>query len=264
MSQPPTPVAEGGQAASPADPTVAAPPASTPPAAEKGKAQHLGLVAGVIALILLAGIVVVGMVLVAHHDQTTGTGSRSVAEASPSMSPTPTDVGNAAGTDHSGDLRRLLLKMPADARAWQQDGITDETMTLDQVASTRSKPEAMAGQLRRYDFSDGAARCWARRDARDVCVQLLRFKSALRASQFLQFFNSGVADINADRGGRFADVPGGAWFVNPEADKYGKVYSETSGQRGDIVIFAFCWEPAPKESVVQIVQETTKQQYDLL
>lgn len=174
---------------------------------------------------------------------------------------------NAAGTDHSGDLRSLLLARPAGARACANLPTSDEQLTAEQEAavSNPDKPTARAVSLKKSGFRRGALRCWIAADNTVVLVSLLQFDTVAHAVTYNVLNQRAVAhdygkgtDVDAAAG-----VPGARVFRGPPQPQLpGYAVIDVMAQRGDIVVDIGLAQPGTVAPAT--INEAIRGQYDRL
>jgi hypothetical protein len=177
------------------------------------------------------------------------------------MGPAHTYAINDAGTDHTGDLLRLLPPTPAQSQACSKLDVPEGPLTLDQEATFSTQPTVGAGVLRSLNFQRGAMRCWVEPDGTAVVLNLFQFDTANHAAQFHS--GNSKAEAKAFGEGRSLDgaggVPGGRWFRDKEnsTDGYELVYAFV--QRGDILVHLILGQPGSVSKAK--VLDTMQQQY---
>ena len=170
---------------------------------------------------------------------------------------------NAAGTDHSGDLRLLLPTAPAQSQSCiDQAPGGDEQITLEEeAAGTEKHPEVRLAVLRNLAYQRGAARCWVEPDGTLTYVGLMQFDTPAHAAEYNR---ANIAAGSRDWGvARSLDgnggIPGGAGFAaKPQKLPPGYAGMDAFAQRGDVVMdvgFAQPGTSVAKDAVVALAQQ---------
>ncbi|WP_345942809.1 hypothetical protein [Streptomyces sp. SID486] len=171
----------------------------------------------------------------------------------------------SAAQDHrvrtDGDLRRLLLPKPADARADDLAPGTDGWLDLTQLAETYNQPARGYGWQLSREFRRAAVTAWRENGTRTVRIRLLQYRQeeVLGASDAAEdaYYWAAIGDDTDSW-----PVPGtgdGMAYVHtaPEHDFDAKVYSaEAHAWRGDIAmqIYVYDTEPVAKKTILGLAE----------
>jgi hypothetical protein len=206
-------------------PTSAAPTESERPDQHRRRRSAGTLLAAILIIAGVAAYAGQGAVRSAISSLTSGDGIYSV---------------NAAGTGHSGDLRRLLPAAAAQSRSCSTllPG-RDEQLNLSQESAIGKQPDIRKPMLKKLGYLRGAARCWVEPDGSLVAVDLLKFDTPDHAAEYHKTNMAGVTQVSGASGSLdgVGGVPGGMWFAS-KADAFVPGYTVVNGfaQRGDIVM----------------------------
>ena len=161
-----------------------------------------------------------------------------------------------------GDLRKLLLKKPENAKdaAWLTSA--DGWMDLGEYADTYTKPDRMFGSLLRDEFRRAAVTGWRIGSAYTVEIRLVQFRqeelaSAADSSENSQYWAEDEGDADG------WDIPGtgdGKAYAHTKPETkagYLPLYNaEAHTWRGDIAmeIWAYGSKPVPKKLIVDLAE----------
>ncbi len=224
-----------GMPAYPGGSRFPAPPLA-PGTALPGRRSALPAILGIVAaaVVLLGGITVVAVTADGKHPSQSAaapvTGVTSVTSRPPvtsAASPTvstasPAGATSAAGSNHSGDLAKLLIPMPAGARPWPNRP-AQETLDLTGASAYGTDANQWRELLDTAGFSRGIVRRWVTRDGRSVKVTLFQFETPAGA---LNFCNEEISGTGTSPD--WSTVPGtpvrnAGLFITPTADANGYV-----------------------------------------
>jgi hypothetical protein len=232
------------------------------PTAARKRLKTGVLAAAVVALLVVfCGGTLTGLALIRSDMRTSG----SVRPNGSSAAGTSTGRNaNAAGSDHSGDLRQLVVPAPPDSKPWGDDAPgTDGLLSLDQAAGRSTDTQTMSQMLQRYGFKRGAVRAWLRPDGAALIVKVLQFDSPAHASQFADHVQAGTRkESGAMNITSIPGVPGGMSFTNPDNDANGYVSAQALASRGDTYFVVAVGQLPPLD--IQNLYTLTREQYDRL
>ena len=150
-----------------------------------------------------------------------------------------------------GDLKTLLLPVPANGQAYTNADNPDGYLTLDEVVAEYYDGDAkVRGQLEDRDFRRGVEQEWSVGDSPRISVALLQCDHPDAASQLLGL-NAGAYRGNPTFTDASATVPVGSHlFTGKDADRPG--YTTTAGfaVKGTIIVVVFVWEVSPSTGAV--------------
>ena len=168
--------------------------------------------------------------------------------------------------DHSGDLRRYLLKRPSNARqSWTP--ATKGIMSLKQVASFFDDPKSAAQNLANAGFQTAATTNWLDPADNQVEIRLIRFDTdpdAQRRFTSETHGNWSDPDMKDASGTYDQRVPGSEamTFTNGKKNKYGDQTTEGIAIRGDVLILIWVTQVAPQSKI--LAEALTYQQWSKL
>jgi hypothetical protein len=173
-------------------------------------------------------------------------------------SPTP-----APGPTHSGDLRTFLVPMPGGAKKCSNEEGTNGALTLSQAANLSTDATKRAAELKQYEFTGGAVRCWVAGDGTVVDLRLYQFKSTDGAAGFFDADVRGTTPLYPpDNITDISGVPGGQSFANPKPDSSGDVQAISIALRGDVVLVVAVRQSPPLK--VSAAESVLSAQYQKL
>ncbi len=209
-------------------------PPLTPGTAQPGRRSAFPAILGIVAatVVLLGGIAVVAVTADGRHPSgsaaapvTNATTSRPpvTSAASPTVSPaSPASAPSTAGGNHSGDLAKLLIPMPAGARPWPNRP-AQETLDLTGASAYGTDANLWRELLYSAGFSRGIVRRWVTRDGWSVKVTLFQFETPAGARTFCDDEISGTGKSPDWKTMPGTPVGHAQLFITPTADAKGYV-----------------------------------------
>lgn len=206
------------------------------PARERDRGVIAAIVTGLVVVVLAcAGGLALGFRRVST-DRVATVAASGVSSATPSVVPSGTPSDSPSSRDHSGDLRRFLLKMPDTADPWNRPLGTNGHLTVAQESALAPHPDLRAALFHRYDFVQGAAANWVESDGTSVDIRLFRFARVNSAVGFFKESKSAAGSSNDFTFAQDDDVPFSEIIISSRKDKYGQLFTHSLAYRGDVVI----------------------------
>lgn len=236
------------------------PEVSEPPVRRRGRTALL--IAGAAALGLVAG-TCAGYLVQADRDPTAlpSLSQPTLAQAE-GKGPEPLPAAQDHKAKADGDLRKLLLKRPANARKGLYTAGSDGWMSLADYADTFNKPERAFGNLIGEEFRRAAATNWRESGTSNVEIRLIQYRQEekLAASD-----SADDAYYWAEQGGDTDSwpIPGtgdGMAYVHHKPDSelgHVNVYeAEAHAWRGDIAmeVWVYDTKPIPKKKIMDLAK----------
>jgi hypothetical protein len=243
-----------------AAPQAAAPQSDEPPAAEiaavvdapKPTRRILRAFGFVMAAFIVAAMTGATGYVSAHHHVHTGVYPIPASTYTAAPAPPPAV---RAPLDHSGDLRRFLLKRPRGARQSFVPRATRGTMTLKQVASFYGNPKNAEQFLVREGFKTAATVNWIDVAGNQIEIRMSRYATSNQAWIVYSDEASGVESSKELKGAsssRAWKVPysDGSIYTNGKKNRYGDQLSRGIALRGDVVINIWIYQNSPQSLVL--------------
>jgi hypothetical protein len=233
-----------------------------PPTPPKSKLVPALVIGGVVVALLVVVGVGAAVIATARHRNTPGAlGPATTAQPTGSPQPSPT----APYVAYTGDLRKLLVALPAGSTKDSNDGngSADGTVTLDQAAQTYADPSFGKTHMQEFGYQQGATESWHEADKYSVQVVLFQFEKPTDTAEFVQKLeDGGDTDDFWDTRGDIDGVPNGRFYVSAQTNKNGNYNFEIWFSKGGVAARMNAF--GPNKTDVEKLKTLAQKQYAML
>jgi hypothetical protein len=231
-------------------------PQPTPP---KNKALPALLIGGIVVVVLVAVVGVGALVIAtARNKNNPGTlGPTGTSTESPTASPT--------SVAFNGDLRTLLVALPAGSTKDPNDGNggTDGTVTLEQAAQTYTDPDFGKTHMQALGYQQGATVSWHEANKYSVQIVLFQFQQPRFAADFIQKLEDGLDGDNSwETRADLDGIPTGRFYVSAQTNKNGNYNFEIWFDKGGIAARMDAF--GPNKTDVEKLKTVAQKQFAML
>src|SRR5262245_42877328 len=230
-----------------------------PPTPPKSRMLPTLLIGGAVVVLLV--VVGVGILVIRNapknNNNALGPTTSSSAQA-PTQEPSPSPTVVA----FSGDLRTLLVPLPAGSTkdSNEGNGSADGTVTLEQAAQTYADATFGKTHMQELGFKQGATESWHQSGKYSVQIVLFQFAEPEKSTQFVEKLEDGADTDNFwDARGDLDQIPNGRYYVSAKTNNNGNYNFEIWFSKGAIAVRMNAF--GPNKTDVEKLKTLAQQQF---